>query len=106
MAGFGLLGGAVAAYHTSDNVRAAVDGGVKNISESVTQSHVISFSNTPIDEARAMIQKQYAPEEVQDVLESFDNRIAELEITYKDSVKTISGDYYRSWEHGNSFFPY
>ena len=106
LAGFGLLGGAVAAYNISDSVRAAVDGGVKNISESVTESHVISFSNTPIDEARAMIQKQYAPEEVQDVLESFDNRIAELEITYKDSVKTISGDYYRSWEHGNSFFPY
>lgn len=79
---------------------------MKNISESVTGGHVISFSNTPIDEARAMIQKQYAPEEVQDVLESFDSRIAELEITHKASVQTISGDYYRSWEHRNSFFPY
>jgi hypothetical protein len=102
---FGLIGGAVA-YNTSDTVRDAVDGGVKNISESVTQSHVISFSDTPIDQAREMIQKQYAPEEVQDVLGSFDNRIAELEITHKGTVATISGDYYRSWEQGNSFFPY
>lgn len=64
MLGFGLLGGAAATYHTSDNVRYAVDGAVKNMSENVTQSHVISFSDTPIDEARKMIQKQYAPEEV------------------------------------------
>ncbi len=62
--GFGLLGGAVVAYQTSDDIRDAVDGGLKNISENITQSHVISFSNTPIDEAREMIQKQYAPEEV------------------------------------------